>query len=456
MPFTHHRHHRGGRFNLPGLFCFFICAGLVLIIAGISFLVVAPSLARELAVEAYNFAVKIWLEGGKFQEISDDNIRGKFLIHTDNNGAAALDHATASDKLKDRNPTEFLPYTQLYYSTSIPFPSASSPIRLEFPGNTIHLPDPPALVGGSFSPGEGDGIPWQMRAAVNKTLLGSCREANECDSYSIGSSSRSRCLSKQPCSSVCSQRNGNWSESLGACTLIYYAQKLCFLIEKQSDTTKWRLSESNLTDISTNATKSYYLASGKAGCYFESLRSLPWSGNGIPPNFPAVYGPSPPASLPIEMRSRYDPFVWASRLTGGIYDFGTSQGTKTAAGIALIIGGSVMILCSTHCLIFVLRCLKSGTNDGQTVTQWWKPSTYPAHNIPTSTAVIAATSPPVLYANSGTGSSNNNNPNIIQEPPPPYEPRPTAPQARPTYQPASSLTQLPRIPSLPQTDSAVN
>jgi hypothetical protein len=117
------------------------------------------------------------------------------------------------------------------------------------------------------------------------------------------------------------------------------------------------------------------LANGNVGCYFET--ALDQAGFQVPKFYPAAYSTTAPSQVTYEVRHVKDPFVVASRLTNGKYNFGLTQAEQAGVGLTLIVIGAVMCGIVILAVTYIFKMFKfcfGGSEPAKTV----QPYAYPA------------------------------------------------------------------------------
>lgn len=155
------------------------------------------------------------------------------------------------------------------------------------------------------------------------------------------------------CSTLCLNRFGRWNASSARCIIRYVAQSVCVKLMQSGNPLTWKPS---ITPLASNLGPR-----ASTGCLLNSDASIfpAWSTATLVLD---SNGTVTPASLPLTVRSAMDPYVLASELTNGLFDFGTpkpSPKSNASVGLALIFIGLAFMGISVVCILVLVAQKKN-------------------------------------------------------------------------------------------------
>jgi len=183
---------------------------------------------------------------------------------------------------------------------------------------------------------------------------------------------------RRPCSAVCSEKQGAWDATYAICYVRSRTKGLCAKV--------------------TSSGSGYNLdATGGAGCLyadkdsFAIIQRIQKTGS-----YAVTFD-----DVDTTVRSAYDPFVVASRMTSGSYNFGLTRAQKILYGTVLMgVGGSIMAIMGLV-TVFLFKAV-FGRRDGYSNAErqplgYPQQSGYPAGGQPYGNQQFAPQQPPPAY-----------------------------------------------------------
>jgi len=315
----------GMAYHIVCCLCILMCLGPILIIIGIIVLFSATSNTRANEVGQYNMAVTQW----------NNQYRAEFAAATGfglgPTSNVILNQDVGVDKLNDGTTSDLSTYTPLKYTTLLAtFPPFTYSAQTQSYNYAVTLP--------LFSPNLGN-TTTQLPVIVTpfkKTIL--MNTDLNCKTTTTN------------CATVCGSYNGIWNTITLQCTLAQIASTMCVKVLYAGNA--WSLSNEN----------------GGNGCGYTPASI-------VNSNFPynnAVWGveqytnfnvPNDGSNVTLPavtliVRHARDPYIEASLVTGGSYNFGLTTGQTLALGFIIIIVGAVFLAPAILVTVLCVYCIR--------------------------------------------------------------------------------------------------
>jgi len=299
----------------------FVCLGPILIIIGLIVLFgFAPNNTRGTEVGQYNMAVTDWTNTYRTEFASSNGFTAGDNV--------ALNQDTTPDTLNDGG-SDLNAYTALKYSKG----ALTIPAFQYTTGQSVFLYNLQITVG---TPNKTITVPIQVMKTVSLTP------------FQLGCSTTGN-ANFTSCTTACARKNGNWDPYRQLCQVSFVVSNACIKIAK---TVGW--------DVDAGY--------GGNGCYYVTIDDAA----GYATNFPVetlVTYPTPANNstvtlqpIPLTIRHTKDPYIAASSITTGSYNFGLSTATKVGIGLILIIVGAVFMAPVIITVVLIVYCCRKRQN----------------------------------------------------------------------------------------------
>jgi len=309
--------------NIIGCICCMMCIGPILILIGIIVLISAIKDSRGDKIKQYNAAVDKWTASARAEFAA-----AQFV----NNGASppeTLGTVTTGDILKDDD-KDIKSYQALKYQSTTGFGAYASgtvgTVGVQYTSDIAASQDngSPSSIAVT--------LPFSSYRSTGTTGLSkSC--TNSPTTTSSGSSDN-----RPLCSSVCAEDGGTWDANANTCHFYRVASRFCLKVALSGST--WAATATPGAGI---------------GCLYKTQAGIKgdW---GIATTQQSSPGTTvDPSRVNIMIRSSADPYILASELTKGTYDFGLSRAQKIVIGIILIVIGVVISCCVFGAIFYFVK-----------------------------------------------------------------------------------------------------
>ena len=300
-----------------------MCIGPILILIGVIVLISAIKDSRGDKIKQYNAAVDKWTASARAE------FAGAQFV---NNGASppeTLGTVTTGDILKDDD-KDIKSYQALKYQSTSGFGAYAAgtvgTVGVQYTSDIV------ASQNGGTGSSMSVTLPFSTyRSAGTTGLSKSC--TNSPTTTSSGSSDN-----RPLCSAVCGEDGGTWDSSGNTCHFYRVASRFCLKVALSGTT--W----SPTTTPGAGFGCLYKTQAGIKGDWGVATTSRSSPGSAVEPS-----------RVNIMIRSSADPYILASELTKGTYDFGLSRAQKIIIGIILIVIGVVISCCVFGAIFYFVK-----------------------------------------------------------------------------------------------------
>ncbi|KNC49787.1 uncharacterized protein AMSG_06066 [Thecamonas trahens ATCC 50062] len=319
--------------QIVGCICCCAIVGPILVLIGIIVLVSALKDTRGDKIKKYNAAVDKW------NSQSRDELLAAQFTNTNSGasgGAEVLGATTAVDVLRDDD-KDLKSYEPLKYRTAGGFSFASATLGTS---DIVYTADISASQNGGPASTMSVGLTFGHYISRGQgSLSRSCQ---------LTATSTSTGSSRPLCSQVCSDDGGQWDSTTSTCRFYLRASDMCL---------KVTLSGSSWTPAS--------VPGSGFGCLYKNQGGT--KGDWSISSYTSVSAGATitPSTVQLTIRSSDDPYILASDLTNGSYDFGLTRAQKIVIGIVLIVIGCVWMCCVCGGVYAIYMCFMGNNRSGR-------------------------------------------------------------------------------------------